>query len=85
MPEAIEISSSDLLETSVQLLRHLNPSDTEKNLNLLSKALPELKEALRGIVDIPSKVIVASEANNREFLSFELAKCTDDDCKNCYR
>lgn len=79
MPEAIP--SPAKLETCLNLLRHLNPSQVETNLNLLSEALPELKESLKEIVDVPSRVIVATEANNREFLSFELAKS----CSNCYR
>lgn len=79
MPSAVP--SPAALETCLNLLRHLNPSQTEKNLNLLGEALPELKDTLKEIVDVPSRIVVASEANNREFLTFELAKF----CDNCYR
>ncbi len=79
MPEAI--SSPAKLETCLNLLRHLSPSQTETNLNLLGEALPELKASLREVVDVPSKTIVASENSSREFLAFELAKS----CSKCYR
>lgn len=82
MPEAIAANTTDKIETILNLFRHLNPCETETNLNLISEALPELKESLREVVDVPSKVIVAGEANNREFLSFGMSKGA---CGSCYR
>lgn len=83
MPEAIPINPAPkALETFLNLLRHLNPSENERNLELLGEALPELKESLRALVDIPAKIIVATEANNREFLTCELTK---NSCADCYR
>lgn len=86
MPEAIETTSStaESVETVLNLLRHLNPSENEKNLNLISEAFPELRETLREVVDVPSRVVVAGEANNREFLSFTMAK-SELNCNNCFR
>ena len=85
MPEATAIAISTApIETILNLFRHLNPSETEANLNLISEALPELKESLREVVDVPSRVIVACEANNREFLSFDMTK-SGSSCGNCYR
>lgn len=86
MPEAIETTSSttESVDTVLNLLRHLNPNESEANLNFLSEALPELRETLREVVDVPSRVIVAGEANNREFLSFAMVKSVGN-CNNCYR
>ena len=87
MPEAAPMNivsakpAQPQLETCLNLLRHLNPSKTEINLKLLGEALPELKDSLMEVVDVPSKVIIASEANNREFLEFKLNKSSPE----CYR
>lgn len=67
------------LQASLKLLRHSNPSEIEKNLELIGEARPELKDILKGFVDVPSKVIVASGANNREFLACELSKKQKED------
>lgn len=78
MPEAVPLeTSSSLIENSLNLLRHLNPSETGKNLKLLGEALPQIKDSLKEIVDVPSKVLIATEANNREFLKCELSKSSE--------
>ena len=91
MPEAMatatpvnETKGAESIEIVLNLLRHLNPSETEKNLNLIVEALPELKDPLREVVDVPSRVIVACEASNREYLSFPMAK-NNESCGSCYR
>lgn len=79
-----ETFSNESIETILNIFRHLNPSETEKNLKLLSEALPtEITESLKEIIDVPSTVIVASEANNREFLSYPMAR--ENKCGKCYR
>lgn len=78
MPSAVQLEDvSTLIENSLKLLRHLNPNETENNLKLLVEALPEIKFTLNEVVDVPSKILVATEANNREFLTSELSKTTD--------
>ena len=79
MPEAVlfETPIVSLMENSLKLLRHLNPSETENNLKLLGEALPQIKDYLKEIVDVPSKILVATEANNREFLTCELSKSSE--------
>lgn len=78
MPSAVQLEDvSTLMENSLKLLRHLNPNETENNLKLLGEALPEIKFTLKEVVDVPSKILVATEANNREFLTSELSKTTD--------
>lgn len=79
MPTVIpsEQSVVTLMENSLKLLRHLNPSETEKNLNLLGEVLPQLKDSLKEIVDVPSKILIVTEANNREFLTCELSKSSE--------
>jgi hypothetical protein len=62
------------MENSLKLLRHMNPIETENNLKLLGEALPQIKYSLKEVVDVPSKILVATEANNREFLTSELSK-----------
>jgi hypothetical protein len=74
MPEAtttIENSPVAAKEVAIKLLRHLNPADMEKNLNLLVEVLSDFVEAdiLRKSIDVPSRVIVAESCNNREFLA----------------
>lgn len=66
-----------LMENSLKLLRHLDPSKIEDNLLSLGKALPQIKDSLREVVDVPSKILIATEANNREFLTCELTKTSE--------
>lgn len=78
MPAAVPLENSlNLMENSLKLLRHLNPSETENNLKLLGEALPEIETSLKEVVDVPSKILIASEANNREFLTCELSKSSE--------
>lgn len=79
MPEAVPLETpfASLMENSLKLLIHLNPNETENNLKLLGEALPQIKDSLKEIVDVPSKILVATEANNREFLTCELSKSSE--------
>ena len=78
MPAAVPLENSlNLMENSLKLLRHLNPSETENILKLLGEALPEIETSLKEVVDVPSKILIASEANNREFLTCELSKSSE--------
>ncbi len=59
MPEAVPLEIYPaFMENSLNLLRHLNPNETEKNLKLLGEALPEIKDSLKEIVDVPSKFLI---------------------------
>ena len=74
----------DNISLDLYLLVLLYNKVPEKNLNLIVEALPELKDPLREVVDVPSRVIVACEASNREYLSFTMAK-NNESCGSCYR
>lgn len=69
MPESCEISP---IEASIELFRYLSPTKTEENLKRLAQACPELESSLKEIIDVPSRVLIASQSNNREFLTIEM-------------
>ena len=78
LSENLNLNLTEILPKSLKLLRHLNPAETENNINLIGEALPTIKGALKNFVDVPSKIIVASESNNREFLTYEPTRSIND-------
>lgn len=60
----------------MSLLRHLPPENTEANLKLLVKAVPELEADLRNAVDVPCRVVVCP-TTSREFLACDYNRVED--------
>jgi hypothetical protein len=73
MPSSVAPEREEAKIACLKLFRLLNPQETSKNLEILCKLRPELAEDFRAIVDVPSRVISAADAEGgREFLTFEM-------------
>lgn len=71
MPTTLPPSTEDAKLACLKLFRLLKPQETNGNLERLCKLRPDLADEFQAIVDVPSRVISAPEADNgREFLTF---------------
>lgn len=73
MPTSVAPDREEAKLACLKLFRLLKPQETSKNLERLCQLRPDLADDFRAIVDVPSRVISAPEAENgREFLTFEM-------------